>query len=38
MDMNDMLSLDIEIYYDIKMNFMVGLCEQEPGGHQRWNS
>ena len=28
MDMNDMLSLDIETYYDSKMNFMVGLCEQ----------
>ena len=28
MDMNDMLSLDIKTYYDCKMNFMVGLCEQ----------
>jgi len=28
MDMNDMLSLDMEMYYACKMNFMVGLCEQ----------
>ncbi|MBU3188347.1 IS1634 family transposase [Clostridium bowmanii] len=28
MDMNDMLSIDMEMYYDCKMNFMVGLCEQ----------
>gem|GEM_PF-4729568 len=26
MDMNDMLSLDMEMYYDSKMNFMVVLC------------
>jgi len=28
MDMNDILSIDMEMYYDGKMNFMVGLCEQ----------
>ncbi|MGH4139892.1 hypothetical protein [Clostridium sp.] len=28
MDMNDILSIDMEMYYDCKMNFMVGLCEQ----------
>ncbi|HEY5588072.1 MAG TPA: IS1634 family transposase [Candidatus Paceibacterota bacterium] len=28
MDMNDILSIDMEMYYHGKMNFMVGLCEQ----------
>ncbi|MBU3183176.1 IS1634 family transposase, partial [Clostridium psychrophilum] len=28
MNMNDILSIDMEMYYDCKMNFMVGLCEQ----------
>ena len=28
MDVNDLLSIDMEMYYDGKMNFMVGLCEQ----------
>lgn len=28
MDMDDILSIDMEMYYEGKMNFMVGLCEQ----------
>ena len=28
MDMNEILALNIETYYDEKMNLMVGLCEQ----------
>ncbi|MBU3093576.1 DUF4277 domain-containing protein [Clostridium sp. CF011] len=28
MDMNDILSIDMEMYYDGKMNLMVGLCEK----------
>jgi len=28
MDMNEILALNIETYFDEKMNLMVGLCEQ----------
>lgn len=28
MDINDLLSINMEMYYDGKMNFVVGLCEQ----------
>lgn len=28
MDINDLLSVNMEMYYDGKMNFIVGLCEQ----------
>ncbi|SHH25802.1 hypothetical protein [Clostridium grantii] len=28
MDINDLLSVNLEMYYHGKMNFIVGLCEQ----------
>jgi len=36
MDMNDLFAIDLEMYYDGKMNFMVGLCEQMGLAALKW--